>query len=168
MASIDIDQEMRIEWAPRYKMLPKSKTYEPFHCKDCNTEVVWAVSKKGNTYMAEKKTWCSDADSSQNGRINERSFYPFHKCEPDAVYQARYKQAMEMLEADRLARIDDGAIVVGQTVVVFKGRKIPVGTAGVVFWISPVADQFDVVKVGFTTDDGEKIFVNIAHLKANK
>ena len=158
--------EMRIEWASAYKQLPKSKIYQAFKCKDCNAEVMWAISKKtGKTYLAQEAAWVSDAHSSQNGRTNERKFYPFHKCEANADYQARYALAMEMLEADRASKIDAGEIVVGQTVVVFKGRKIAVGTSGVIFWIAPQADQFGAVKAGFTTADGEKVFVNVEHIK---
>lgn len=158
---------MRLEWASAYKTLPKSKTYQPFNCKDCNAEVVWAVSSKtGKTYLAVETTWTSDAYSSQNGRTNQRKFYPFHQCEPDAEYQARYALAMEMLEADRVSKVDAGEIAVGQTVVVFKGRKIPVGTSGVIFWIAPQPDQYDTIKAGFTTADGEKVFVNVQHIKA--
>ena len=161
--------EMRPEWATRYKQLPKSKIYETFHCKDCNAEVMWAISKKsGKTYLAVETTWMSDADRSQNGRTNQRKFYPFHKCTPDAEYQARYTKAMAVLEADRQSKIGSGEIVVGQVVEVYKGKKIPVGTTGVIFWVAPSPDHYDIIKVGLTTPEGEKVFVNIAHIKASK
>lgn len=161
--------EMRLEWAPAYKQLPKSKTYHAFKCKDCNSDVMWAVSKKtSKTYLAQETTWMSDAHTSQNGRTNERKFYPVHKCEPDVAYQARYALAMSLLEADRESKLEAGEVVVGAQVEVFKGRKIPKGTTGEVFWIAPQPDQFDVIKAGIKTADGEKVFVSVAHLKAVK
>ena len=149
-----------------YRTQPKSKTYEPFACRDCGCEVVWAVSKKGNTYLAQIVKWMSDCHSSSNGRTNERTFYPFHKCTPDAEYQRRYNEAMEAQQEQNATAIANGEIVKGQRVEVFKGRKIPIGTTGVIFWIASQPDQFDVVKAGIKTETGETVWVNSAHLKA--
>ena len=161
--------ELELNIARGFKTLPQSKTYEHFNCKDCGTQVVWAVSKKtGKTYLAGLKGWSSDYSSSSNGKYNERFYYPFHKCEANPEYQARYAEAMAFLNADREAKVAAGEIVVGQTVEVFKGKKIPVGTTGVVFWVAPEPDNYDTIKVGLKTATDEKVYVNISHLKAVK
>jgi hypothetical protein len=161
--------EMRLEWAPYYLQLPRKKTYDEFRCKDCGKPVVWAVSKKTDkTYLAVKATWMSDAHSSSNGRTNQRTFYPAHACEPDTEHQARYALAMQMLDADKSAKLDAGEVVVGAQVEVFKGRKVPKGTAGEVFWVAPQPDAYGVIKAGFKTAEGEKHFTNIENLKSVK
>lgn len=157
-----------MEAAETYVTRRKREVYEPFRCRDCGHEVVWAISKKGNTYLARIAKWSSDCMSSFNGRHNERTFYPFHDCTPDAEYQRRYNEAMEFLAKKNERAIESGEIVKGQKVRVFKGRKIPVGTVGVVFWIAPEPDHFDVVKAGVETETGEKIWINSAHLEAVK
>ena len=57
--------------------------------------------------------------------------------------------------------IADGEIVVGQTVKVYRGRKVPQGTIGVVFWISEEEDAFGCYKVGFKDEAGVKHFTAI-------
>lgn len=147
----------------------KTVIYQPFNCRDCGTRVLWAVSKKtGKTYLAQPTTWRSDCHTSQNGRTNERTFYPFHDCTPDPEYQKRVAEAREKAESKRLEAIEEGFIVKGQKVRVFKGRKYPIGTIGEVFWIAPMADAYDVVKAGVETETGEKIWINVANLEAVK
>lgn len=158
--------EMHAEWAGAYRTLPRSKTDQEFNCKDCGLPVRWAVSSKtGKTYLAQEATWMSDSFSSLNGRTNIRTFFPVHKCEPNAEYQARYAKAMEMIEADRVNKLEAGELVVGAHVVVARGRKIAKGTEGTLFWIAPEADAYGTVRAGFTTTDGEKVFINIANLE---
>ena len=76
-----------------------------------------------------------------------------HECNADDI--ARHEA--------RLAQ--DDVIAKGHRVVVVKGRKFPKGTAGTVFWVAPQPDDWEVVKVGFTSDDGEKIFINIKNIQ---
>lgn len=158
-----------MEAAETYITRRKSELWEPFRCRECGHEVVWAYSTKtGKTYLARIKRWMSDFDESDNGNRNRRTFYPFHDCTPDADYQERYRNAMEFLAKKHADLIANGEIVKGQKVRVFKGRKIPVGTIGVIFWIASEPGRFDVVKAGIETETGEKIWINIAHLEAVK
>lgn len=53
----------------------------------------------------------------------------------------------------------------GVQVRVSRGRKVPKGTAGVVFWVALEPDDFGIKKAGFTTETGEKIFINHAYLE---
>ena len=61
--------------------------------------------------------------------------------------------------------LPEGVIVKGQTVTVAKGRKVPLGTTGVVFWTG--TDSYDTVKAGFRTADGEKFFTAVSNLKSH-
>jgi hypothetical protein len=163
-----VEVEMHLEWAPDYRTLPKSKVHQKFRCKDCGGQVEWAVSKKQNTYLAVECMWTSDAHSSANGRTNQRIFYPAHDCEPNVEYQARFKVAMQMLADDREVKLQAGEMVVGAQVEVFKGRKVPKGTAGELFWIAPQPDAYGVIKAGFKTVEGEKHFLNIENIKVTE
>ena len=163
------ESELAVLRARVFLQLPRTKTDMEFPCKDCGKPVMWTVSSKtGKTYLAYRAVWESDGFASQNQRHNTRTFYPSHKCTPDAEYQGFYAEAMALLKADREAKLQTGAIVYGQTVEVYKGKKIPVGTTGVVFWVAPEADKYGTIKAGFKTADDEKVFVNIDHLRAVK
>lgn len=154
---------MKATSAESYRTLSKSQTYAEFPCRDCGRPVVWAISKKGNTYLASRVYWRSDAGAS-NGRSNEKSFYPFHECEPDEEYRSQYAAAMTVLDERRAAAVEAGEIVRGQTIEVVKGKKIPVGTRGVVFWVATEPDRYGVIKAGFNTETGEKFFTNVSNL----
>jgi hypothetical protein len=85
--------------------------------------------------------------------IGQFCFAEKHECDPERV-------------AKRAEKVEqDGIIVKGSRVVVVKGRKYAKGTAGTVFWVAPEPDGYDVVKVGFTSDEGEKIFININNIQ---
>jgi hypothetical protein len=49
--------------------------------------------------------------------------------------------------------------------VIFKGRKYPIGTTGIVDWVAREADQYGVTKVRVVLNDGTKIYVNRENLK---
>lgn len=68
-----------------------------------------------------------------------------------------------------LKRVQAAQIDCGARVRVVRGRKVPVGTEGTVFWLGP--DQYasywtrrhnsnDKARAGFQTDDGEKYFID--------
>jgi hypothetical protein len=61
-----------------------------------------------------------------------------HRCDPALA---------ALVAAEKAAAIASGEIVKGATVVVARGRKVPKGTTGVVFWTG--TDAFDKPKVGF-------------------
>ena len=67
-----------------------------------------------------------------------------HKCDPDVAAQVAGERAMA---------IASGEIVVGQSVVVVKGRKVPKGTTGVITWTG--FDSYDKPRIGFRDEAGE-------------
>jgi hypothetical protein len=81
--------------------------------------------------------------------------FDVHECDAEAV--ARVAEA-------KSAALASGEIVKGSTVRVVKGRKVPLSTTGVVFWIGE--DGFGKEKVGFTTAEGEKHFTAKTNVEA--
>lgn len=56
----------------------------------------------------------------------------------------------------------------GKTVVVVRGRKVPKGTRGIVFWIGEQFNQFSnkqEIKAGIKTEDGQKYFLLAEYLE---
>jgi hypothetical protein len=79
-----------------------------------------------------------------------------------------HKRQLEA-EAIMLAQsIINGEIVKGQTIEVFKGRKIPLGTTGVVFWVATENDAYGNIRIGFNSDNGDKHFTNITNVRAKQ
>lgn len=109
------------------------------HCDDCGRKVA-KIQKNGRTYLA---------DVFHTGIWDTPTYYcfSFHTCDPEQV---------ERYAAAKAVTLASGAIVKGQTVEVFKGRKVPVGTVGVVFWTG--TDSYDKPRVGIRTADGESHF----------
>jgi hypothetical protein len=127
-----------------------------FGCRGCGEEVFFDVNRNGVRYLAER---AGRAYEDGVGRWKQP-----HRHTEEAV--ARWTEIIRRNE-ERLAQlIADGAVVKGQTVEVFKGRKVPKGTVGVVFWVAPEEDGYGVVKVGFTTAEGVKHFTNIENVRA--
>mgnify|MGYP007047075802 FL=1 len=112
-----------------------------FTCKECGDKVQWLTNKAGKRYL--------------NEYMGGRKF-PHHHSE----------QEVEIYLGCHQASLDRGEIVVEQVVEVIKGRKVPKGTTGIVFWVAPAADDWGVVKVGFKTAEDEKHFINIENLAA--
>lgn len=127
-----------------------------FACRGCGEEVFFDVNRNGVRYLAER------AGQVYEGGVGRWKQPHRHTAEAVARWEEITRQAQE-----RLAQaIANGEIVKGQTVEVFKGRKVPKGTVGVVFWVAPEEDGYGVVKVGFTTAEGVKHFTNIANVRA--
>ena len=86
-----------------------------------------------------------------------------HYCtatpEQAAEYQAGLKAKIDEETKLKLEALANGEIVVGQTVKVYRGRKVPQGTIGVVFWIADEADAFGTYKIGIKSVDGTKHFL---------
>lgn len=116
-----------------------------FKCDKCGEEVAWLTNKAGNRYLGEYRTY-------------GRRFPHYHHSDKDVEAYLGFRQA----------EIDRGEIVKGQTVEVFKGRKVPKGTTGIVFWVSPDEDSYGVVKIGLKTEAGEPHFTNIANVRSIK
>jgi hypothetical protein len=69
-----------------------------------------------------------------------------HRCDPETV--ARWAEHKSYLA-------DQGVILKGMHVVVVKGRKVPLGTAGVVKWTG--VDSYDTPRVGLAVEGTEKL-----------
>lgn len=127
-----------------------------FNCRDCGAEVYWDTNRHGVRYLAEKA-----------GRDYEDGVARWkqpHRHTEERV--ARFAE-VKRLEAERHAQaIANGEVVKGQTVEVFKGRKVPKGTVGEVFWVAFEPDHYGVVKVGLKTAEGVKHFTNIENVRA--
>ena len=127
-----------------------------FECRGCGAEVYFDINRNGVRYLAERA-----------GREYEDGVG--HWKQPHRHTEEQVADWTEVLRfrAERLAQaIAKGEVVKGQTVEVFKGRKVPKGTVGVVFWVAPEEDGYGVVKVGFTTSEGVKHFTNIENVRA--
>jgi hypothetical protein len=108
-------------------------------CDNCGASVVRWVD--GN----DKVKWHTNAGD-QHYCFNNR-----HECDPAAV--EFHQRKMECY------------IRKGIEVRVIRGRKVPKGTTGKVFWVALEADEWGVKKAGFVTESGEKIFINHAYLE---
>lgn len=119
-------------------------------------QVAWRETTTGKRYLAQPKRWDGERMNAQ------RVYWPAHRCTPDPTWRDRAAHDAAQRVADAIAA---GRIERGCTVRVFKGRKFPIGTTGVVFWVANDVDGYGVTKCGFTTDCGEKIFINIENLE---
>lgn len=119
-----------------------------YNCGKCGNRVVKAMSKAGKTYVANYEIWRGD-------QYNTTRWIPSgHQCfEADVVrYQERIAYALA-----------NGEIVKGQDVIVIRGRKVPKGTEGKVFWVGE-KDFYGVQSVGIANGE-DKWFVNIDYLQ---
>lgn len=127
------------------------------NCRYCGREVTWATSKAGKRYLAEPTAIFGD----DGKKIKE--IMPAHRC----TATDDEKQAInDMLHAHNEEAIKRGDIVIGQHVIIVKGRKYPIGTRGVIDWVAQQPDQYGVVKVRMVIDDGSKVYVNVNNVKA--
>jgi hypothetical protein len=79
---------------------------------------------------------------------------PEQAAEYQADLQRRKDDAVRKKELD----LANGEIMVGQIVKVYRGRKVPQGTIGIVFWISEEEDAFGCYKIGIKDEAGIKHF----------
>jgi hypothetical protein len=143
----------------------KHAMYQEFLCRECGLSVCWAESRKsGKTYLAQPKPWSADGYSSQNGKNNQRTFYPGHYCEPNAEYKAECEAIAATHAVQHTDDLAAGMLVKKQRVTIVAGRKFPIGTEGNVFWIAERADGYDAWKVGIITDTEEKLFVDMKNI----
>jgi hypothetical protein len=136
-----------------------NQSSKSFPCRDCGTTVWWDVNRNGKKYLANTAEW----NGTEGGF---KSFKVPHHC--SEVMKQMHKRQLEA-EATMLAQaVANGEIVKGQTVEVFKGRKIPIGTTGVVFWVATENDTYGNIRIGFSTDNGDKHFTNITNVRAKQ
>ncbi len=118
-------------------------------CKYCQQLAFWTTSKQGKRYLADEVIV---------GR--KTIIHPKHDC-----CTPEQKSAINQLRnAENQNQIAQGEMVVGQTVEVVKGRKLPHGTIGKVFWISAKADDYGVFKIGVMVND-QKHYINIQNVQ---
>ena len=106
-----------------------SRIGEWHQCRACGVMIAQCRSGEGKTYTAQQKMW----QGSDNASI-VREFLPAHKCVPSLTAQAEMADVDQRAAIGRQTEIDNGLMVIGQTVEVVKGRKVPIGTIGVIFW----------------------------------
>jgi hypothetical protein len=104
---------------------------QPFACKRCGVTVWWDTSKKtGGRYLACTKR--VGGIGAGGGSWSKGIKIP-HRCDPTTI--ANYEAEVAYAEQQRLSELASGKIMKGQRVVVARGRKVPKGTRGIVFWI---------------------------------
>lgn len=130
---------------------------DKFACRKCGNTVWWDTNRNGKRYLACHGKW----EGSEGG--TKRIKLP-HYCDDTMV--KIHQEELHNKAVQLAAALANGEIVKGQTVEVFKGRKVAIGTVGVVFWVAAEPDKFDTIRVGFTTATGEKHFTNIANVRA--
>jgi hypothetical protein len=88
-----------------------------------------------------------------------------HYCqatdEQAAEYQAGLQRLIDEQERQNEIALANGEIIVGQIVKVYRGRKVPQGTIGTVFWIADEEDAFGCYKIGIKDEAGNKHFTAI-------
>lgn len=128
-----------------------SKAYD---CDQCGERVAKAESKDGKTFTAEFINWSGDEGGN-------KTFLKGHRCHEDQV--ARHADTKAVL-------LSLGYLVKGQEVVVVKGRKVPLGTTGIIFWTA-VDNGFaygdgTVTRVGFKDAQGTAYFIDAKNVIA--
>lgn len=87
----------------------------------------------------------------------------------DASWNARYWADRAAAARAQQANIDAIYALKGEEVEVVKGRKVPVGTTGTVFWVGESTFGHTTSwRVGFKTAKGEKHFTALSNVEAVK
>lgn len=126
-------------------------------CNKCGAECYWDTNRNGKRYLAQRNV--------QEYEGGTGTWKSPHYCtatpEEAAEYQANLLSDKLEKEYRLSVEIANGEIVYGQTVKVYRGRKVPQGTIGIVFWVAEEADSFDVWKIGIKDQAGVKYFLAI-------
>jgi hypothetical protein len=125
-----------------------------FSCRDCGAQVCWLTSQAGKRYIAEPWQWVGGDYS-----LHAKMIPAGHKCVPNPQWREQHEEAERAAIA---AAQEAGEIRKGVIVEVVKGRKIPIGTRGEVFWSGE--GSFG-ERVGIMAD-GEKIYIAATNVKA--
>lgn len=126
-------------------------------CNKCGAECYWDTNRNGKRYLAER------AVREYGDGVGTWKQPHYCKATPEeaAEYQAMLKREKDKQDERTSEEIANGEIVYGQTVKVYRGRKVPQGTIGVVFWVAEEADNFNVWKIGIKDEAGVKYFLAI-------
>lgn len=126
-------------------------------CKRCGCECFWDTNRHGKKYLAVKMIQEYDGGTG--------SWKQPHYCQATDEQAAEYQAGLQRLIDEEAARneiaLANGEIVVGQIVKVYRGRKVPQGTIGTVFWIAEEEDAFGCYKIGIKDEAGNKHFTAI-------
>jgi hypothetical protein len=127
------------------------------NCDKCGCECFWDTNRNGKRYLAQK------AEQEYADGIGTWKMPHYCKATPEeaAEYQAMLQREKDKQEELNAKAISNGEIVYGQTVKVYRGRKVPIGTVGIVFWVADEADRFDTWKIGIKDEAGVKHFLAI-------
>jgi len=117
-------------------------------CLNCGTKVHIAYTKDGNKYLGE----------TAYASIHGGTFSPAHRCDLYDPEDASLGWQQRM--------ISQGAIIVGATVKVVKGRKVAKGTIAEVFWTGRNAYTENGTNVGLLLENGEKVFTALTNLES--
>ena len=124
-------------------------------CNKCGCDVYWDTNRHGKKYLAQRQ--------SREYEDGTGSWKEPHYCQATPAEAANYQARLESERLEQEYRdqeaIRNGEIVKGQTVKVYRGRKVPQGTIGVVFWVAEEADAYDVWKIGIKDEAGIKYFL---------
>lgn len=127
------------------------------NCNKCGCECFWDTNRNGKRYLAQKAV----REYSEGTARWKMPHYCQTTPEEAAEYQAMLQREKDEQEQRKSQAIANGEIVVGQTVKVYRGRKVPIGTVGIVFWVAEDADRFDTWKIGIKDEAGTKHFLAI-------
>ena len=127
------------------------------NCNKCGCECYWDTNRNGKRYLAQR-----NIREYQDGTgVWKSPHYCTATPEEAAEYQAMLQREKDHQEQRNAEAIANGEIVYGQTVKVYRGRKVPIGTIGIVFWVAEEADRFDTWKIGIKDEAGVKHFLAI-------
>lgn len=127
------------------------------NCNKCGCECFWDTNRNGKRYLAQK----AEREYSEGTGTWKMPHYCQATPEQAAEYQAMLKRDRDKHEEALADAINRGEIVYGQTVKVYRGRKVAQGTIGVVFWVAEEPDHFGVFKIGIKDEAGVKYFLAI-------
>ena len=119
-----------------------------FPCRDCGTPVAWRTAQSGKRYLDQPWEW-QGGDYS----LHTKTIHGSHWCTPNPTWK---EEAAAIVAAEFAADLAAGNIVKNAPVIVFKGRKVPVGTTGVISWIGE--DSYGAARVGIRTESGEVVY----------
>lgn len=118
---------------------------------DYEYAIVYETGENGEYVFREELFWTTAFAGGGSAQIDA----------PTEVIEAYHRMKREQAEAKERAIVRKG-----KTVEVVRGRKVPVGTMGFVFWMGP--NRFDygrTTTVGIQTETGERHFTALGNVE---